>query len=78
MYSVVFVTAFVRAKELHYNRGMKEIKKYLVEFVGYDFSYGGKDWLQFQIDAESVEEAKELALKRKSFEVLSEVSVKEL
>jgi len=57
---------------------MKENKQYLVEFVGYDFSYGGKDWLQFQVTAGSVEEARESVLKNKAFKVMSVINVKEL
>ena len=54
------------------------MKKYLIEFVGFDYSYGDKDYIEFQVNARSAEEAKEMVLKRKDFKVFGEVSVKEL
>jgi len=48
---------------------------YLVDFLGWDYSYGDKDLIQYQVKAWSEEEARKEVLRDRSHRVMSEISV---
>jgi hypothetical protein len=48
---------------------------YLVDFLGWDYSYGDKDLIQFQVKAWSEEEARKKVLSDRSHRVMSEIGV---
>lgn len=48
---------------------------YLVDFLGWDYSYGDKDLIQYQVKAWSEEEARKEVLRDRSHRVMSEIGV---
>jgi hypothetical protein len=51
------------------------MNKYLVDFLGWDYGYGDKDLIQYQVEARNEEEARQEVLKDKSHIVLSEIGI---
>ena len=51
------------------------MNKYLVDFLGWDYGYGDKDLIQYEVNAWSEEEARQKVLRDKSNIVLSEIGV---
>ena len=51
------------------------MNKYLVDFLGWDYGYGDKDLIQYQVKAWSEEEARQKVLRDKSNIVLSDIGV---
>lgn len=48
---------------------------YKVSFLGWDYSYGDKDVIEFEVKAWSEEEARKKVIADRSFRVLSEIDV---
>jgi hypothetical protein len=48
---------------------------YLIDFLGWDSSYGDKDLIQYQVKAWSEEEARQKVLRDRSHRVLSDIGV---
>jgi len=48
---------------------------YKVSFLGWDYNYGDKDAIEFEVKAWSQEEARKKVIADRSFRVLSEIDV---